>query len=26
LNKRLGSLRHHILAWADGSRFRLLHS
>jgi tetratricopeptide (TPR) repeat protein len=26
LNKKLGLLRHHILAWANGSRFTLHHS
>jgi Flp pilus assembly protein TadD len=26
LNRQLGSLRHRVLAWAGGSRFRLLHS
>jgi Flp pilus assembly protein TadD len=26
LNRHLGTLRHLILAWADGLRFRLLHS
>jgi len=26
VNRHLGILRHLILAWADGSRFRLLHS
>jgi len=26
LNRHLGVLRHRILAWADGSRFPLLHS
>jgi tetratricopeptide (TPR) repeat protein len=26
LNRHLGTLRHRILTWADGSRFSLLHS